>query len=128
MPHAVMKHEIEPKQALLDALGNIGGFEIFNNQILCAVYIKPEKTRSGLIIPDNGEDRFQGKIALVVRKGPDAFRDNNGEWFNGIEVKEGDWVFFRSSDGWSVTLNGVLCRIVEDVNVRGRVQHPDSIW
>ena len=39
-----------------------------------------------------------------------------------------DWLFFRASDGWAITVNGVLCRILDDVNLRGRVQHPDQVW
>ena len=46
----------------------------------------------------------------------------------GKTFNENDWVVFRPSDGWSITVNGVLCRILEDINVRGRIQHPDQVW
>ena len=39
-----------------------------------------------------------------------------------------DWVVFRPSDGWSVTVNKVICRILDDTNVRGRIQQPDQVW
>jgi co-chaperonin GroES (HSP10) len=94
------------------------------------VYIRPEKTKSGIVLPDQhrAEDRFQGKIGLVLKKGPDAFVDANDHWFKDLNVNVNDWVVFRPSDGWSVTINNVLCRILDDVNVRGRVKHPDQVW
>jgi co-chaperonin GroES (HSP10) len=114
-----MQHDVDPKDDLLKKLGDIKDIEIFHNQLLCAVYIRPEKTKSGIVLPDQhrAEDRFQGKIGLVLKKGPDAFVDANDHW-----------VVFRPSDGWSVTINNVLCRILDDVNVRGRVKHPDQVW
>jgi hypothetical protein len=45
-----------------------------------------------------------------------------------MEVKLQDWVVFRPSDGWSITVNGVLCRLLQDSNVKGRIRHPDQVW
>lgn len=130
MPHMVMTHDTNPKEALIADLGDISGFEIFNNQVLCAVYVRPEKTKSGLYITaqSRDEDKIQGKVGLVVKTGPDAFTDTTGEWFNDMDIELSDWVVFRPSDGWSITVNGVLCRILDDTNIRGRVQHPDQVW
>ena len=52
MPFMVMQHEVDPKQKLLDELGDISNVEIFNNQLLVAVYIRPKKTKSGIILAD----------------------------------------------------------------------------
>jgi co-chaperonin GroES (HSP10) len=111
-------------------LGDLSKVEVFNNQLLVAVYIRPQKTKSGIILTDKttDEDRFQSKIGLVVKKGPAAFEDQSGEWFKDVSIEESDWIIFRPSDGWSITVNGVLCRLIEDVNVKGRVKHPDQIW
>jgi hypothetical protein len=49
-------------------------------------------------------------------------------WFSDYEAKVGDWIVFRPSDSWSITVNGVLCRILEDMSVRGRVTAPDLVW
>jgi hypothetical protein len=57
-----------------------------------------------------------------------AFDDNTGQWFNGVTINANDWIVFRPSDGWSITINGVICRMIDDVNVRGRVDHPDRVW
>ena len=130
MPQMAMKHEVDPRQDLLKQIGDLSDIELFNNQVLCAIYVRPEKTAGGIIIPEQNraEDKIQGKVGLVVRKGPTAFVDDTNTWFSDVDVKLGDWVVFRASDGWSITVNKILCRIVDDTDVRCRVSHPDQVW
>jgi len=130
MPYMTMDHEIDPKQKLIQEVGDISNVEIFNNQILVAVYIRPQKTKSGLYLSDKttDEDRYQSKVGLVLKKGPTAFVDETEEWFKGVNINENDWIVFRPSDGWQITVNNVLCRILEDVTVRGRIDQPDRVW
>jgi co-chaperonin GroES (HSP10) len=111
-------------------MGDISSVEVFNNQVLVAVYIRPQKTKSGIILTSQttDEDRYQSKVGLVVKMGPQAFQDNSGQWFSGLEIKEGDWIVFRPSDGWSITVNNVLCRMIDDVNIKGRIDQPDRVW
>jgi co-chaperonin GroES (HSP10) len=125
-----MDHSKDPRDELKKAVGDLSGVEIFNNQILVAVYIRPNKTKGGIYLADStrDEDKTQGKVGLVLKKGPQAFVDETNSWFSDIEVNEGDWVYFRPSEGWSITVNNVLCRILDDTLVRGRVQKPDHIW
>jgi len=130
MPYMEMDHSKDPRDELKKAVGDLSGVEIFNNQILVAVYIRPNKTKGGIYLADStrDEDKTQGKVGLVLKKGPQAFVDETNSWFSDIEVNEGDWVYFRPSEGWSITVNNVLCRILDDTLVRGRVQKPDHIW
>lgn len=130
MTNLIMDHEGDPKQKLIDALGDLSEIELFNNKILVAVYIRPEKTKSGLYLSDKyrDEDRFQGKVGLLVGAGPDAFADENGAWFRGTSFNLHDWLVFRPSDGWSITVNGVLCRVLSDTNVQMRIPSPDAAW
>jgi len=130
MPYMLMEHDEDPANPLLEQAGDLSSVEVFNNQLLVAVYVRPQKTKSGIILTDKttDEDRYQSKVGLVLKKGPSAFNDNTGEWFNGVTINEGDWIVFRPSDGWSVTVNGQLCRMIDDVNVRGRIDHPDRVW
>jgi co-chaperonin GroES (HSP10) len=130
MPAMLMEHEVDPRKKLMEEMGDLSKVEVFNNQILVAVYLRPEKTKSGLYMPDahRDEDKYQSKVGLVLKKGPMAFDDNTGQWFNGITINTNDWIVFRPSDGWSITINGVICRMIDDVNVRGRVDHPDRVW
>jgi len=125
-----MAHDKDPREALLKEVGDLSGVEIFNMQVLVAVYIRPEKTKSGIILSDKtrDEDRFQSKVGLIVKKGPSAFVDDDGKWFSGLDIKEGDWIVFRPSDGWNVTVNGTLCRMLDDMSIRGRISHPDQVW
>lgn len=130
MTQIAMEHHVDPRKDLLKKIGNINDIEIFNNQLLCAVYVRPEKTKGGIVLPDQhrSEDKIQGKVGLVLKKGQSAFVDEGQNWFVGVKVDVNDWIIFRPADGWSITVNGVLCRIMDDINVRGRVQHPDQVW
>lgn len=130
MANMEMDHSIDPKSEIVERLGNISGIELFNNQILCAVYVRPNKTKSGIYLSDKtvDEDRYQGKVGLLVAAGPEAFNDSNGEWFNGVKFSMLDWIVFRPSDGWSINVNGVLCRMMSDTQVKARISSPDQIW
>jgi co-chaperonin GroES (HSP10) len=129
MPFMLMEHEVDPREKLLKDLGDLSQVEIFNNQLLVAVYLRPEKTKSGFYLPDQNreEDKFQSKVGLLVKMGPSAF-EASGAWFKDLEINLHDWLIVRPSDSWSLTVNGVLCRIVEDSLVKGRVPHPDAAW
>jgi hypothetical protein len=129
MPHMPMSHEEDPKQKLLDQLGDISDIELFHNQVLLAVYLRPEKTKSGLILTQGhlDEDRYQSKVGMLIKRGPLAF-EQDGNWFTGMTFNDLDWLIFRPSDGWSITVNGVLCRIFDDISIKGRAPHPDSVY
>lgn len=106
------------------------GYQVFHNQILIAVWIRPSVTSGGVYLPDSAqqEDRYQGKVGLVLKKGPMAFVNDARNDFKGQDVAIGDWVTFRVSDGTSLKLNQVFCRQLEDIHIRGRVEAPDIIW
>ncbi len=125
-----MDHEVDPKQKILDLVGDLSGIEILNNQILCAVYVRPTKTKSGIYLADQttAEDRFQGKVGLLIGMGPSAFEDESGQWFADSSFKMHDWLVFRPSDGWNITINGVLCRMLSDTQVKMRIPSPDVVW
>lgn len=130
MPFMIMQHDVDPAKNITDEMGDTSPVEIFRNQVLVAVYIRPQKTKSGIFLTDKttDEDRFQSKVGLVIKAGPTAFVDDTGQWFSNVSIKEGDWVVFRPSDGWSITVNNVLCRVIDDVNIRGKIDHPDRVW
>ena len=125
-----MLHEADPKEKLLADLGDISKIELFNTNVLVAVYVRPEKTKGGIIMSSKSldEDRYQSKVGLVVKTGPSAFVESDGKWFNGLKIKVGDWLVFRPSDGWNITVNGVLCRMFDDASFKGRIPHPDNVY
>lgn len=127
----------DPEQALLAALPEaVMQYEVFHNRVLVATYVSPEKTKGGIIRPDRtlAEDRFQGKVGLVIRMGPLAFKDDNVAKFGGVKVEPGDWVTYRPSDGTEVFFvdpNGIgatPCRLLDDINILGRTPDPALIY
>ena len=124
-----MTHAGDPRAELMSSVGDISGIKIFNNWILVAVYKRPEKTLGGIILTDNTrkEDEYQGKVGLVLKKGPLAFVDDDKASFNGQDVELGEWIAFRVSDGWSLEVNGVICRMLQDVQIRLGLPSPDVI-
>jgi co-chaperonin GroES (HSP10) len=126
----VMDHAVDPKKKLKEEIGDISNIEIFNNQILVAVYIRPEKTKGGIMLPGQtrDDDKYQSKVGLVLKKGPTAFLDDTESWFKDVTIDQDDWVVFKPSDGWAIVVNNVMCRMIDDTLVRGRVQHPDNVW
>jgi len=125
-----MLHESDPKEKLLAELGDLSKFEVFNTGVLVAIYIRPEKTKGGFYLTDKTreEDRYQSKVGLVVRKGPSAFVESDGKWFDGLDIDVGDWLVFRPSDGWNITVHGVLCRMFDDASFKMRISHPDEVY
>jgi len=130
MPHLEMAHDVDPRQTILDAIGDLSNFELFHNQVLLATYIRPAKAKSGLILTDDAreEDKYQGKIGLLVKMGPQALVASEN-WFTGLTFTPGkDWLLYRPSDGWGCSVNRVSCRVLDDILVRGRVEHPDTFY
>jgi co-chaperonin GroES (HSP10) len=124
-----MIHAVDPRNELIESIGDISGIKIYNNWILVAVYKRPEKTAGGIILTDNTrkEDEYQGKVGLVLKKGPIAFVDDEKTSFNGQDVELGEWIAFRVSDGWSLEVNGVMCRMLQDTQIRMSIPSPDVI-
>lgn len=130
MPYAPMTHDQDPKTRILEQFGEFPEIELFGNNLLVAVYIRPQKTQSGIFLPDKvtDEDRYQSKVGLLVGKGPFACNSEDPEWFGKKPLQLHDWLVFRPSDGWSITINGVLCRMLLDSQVRMRTPHPDPVY
>jgi co-chaperonin GroES (HSP10) len=125
-----MQHAVDPREDLWKQIGNLDDIKIYNNWVLLAVYKRPEKTVGGILITDHTrkEDEYQGKVGLVVKKGPVAFVDDERTSFAGQNVDLGDWVVFRTSDGWALEVHGVLCRMVQDTQIRLTVPNPDDVF
>ena len=130
MPPALMSHIEDPANEIRKRIGDISQIEVLHNQILVGVYIRPEKTKGGILLTPQtrDEDRYQGKAGLVLKKGPLAFVDDDNNKFHGQNVDVGDWVFYRVSDGFPLVLNGTLCRLLEEVHVKGKIPSPDVVF
>ena len=139
MPPMQMKHDVDPAKIIKDKVGDLSGFELFANQVLVGVYLRPDKSKdikrndgtvTNLYIPAQTrvEDRHQGKASLVLAKGPSAFVSDDHYDFRGQKVDIGDWIAIFVSDGRQIQINGQLCRIVEDQHVRLKIPAPDLIY
>jgi co-chaperonin GroES (HSP10) len=138
VPSVAIQHTEDPREVIWNKVGDLAGVEVFNNDVMVAIYERPNKTKSGIILTDRtvGEDLYQGKVGLILKMGPKAFTDPDFEESEKCSV--GDWIFFRPSDGWAATLNTmqsviakdniVNLRIVRDASIRGRVRDPDLIY
>lgn len=135
----------DPKDALLKAAGPLTDYEVFGTLVLIATYIAPPLMMTG---PNNelipflktdkslAEDRFQGKVGLVLKWGPLAFKDDDVAKFGGVAVARGDWVIYRPSDAdelfikdWTGKINdGICCRLIVDGLIKGRVTDPSLIY
>jgi co-chaperonin GroES (HSP10) len=125
-----MQHETDPRDEILtDVASFLPDISVMGARLLVAPYIRSKQTRGGIFLPDNtrAEDKFQGKVGLVLALGPLAFRDDETHRFGDKTPKVGDWIVFAVGDTFGFELGTRRCRAVEDVDVHLIVQRPDII-
>lgn len=118
-----------PKNGIQKAVGDLSNVSLFSGRVLVGIYIAPEKTAGGIFRPQSNiqEDRWQGVVGLVLKKGAMAFVDDENHKFHDQNVNVGDWVTFRPGDAKRIQINGVDCRIVEDVLIDMVIDSPEII-
>ncbi len=117
-------------KAIHKEIGDLSGIRLIANQVLVGIYVRPEKMASGLVLPTTttNEDKYQGKVGLILKHGPKAF---DGEWqeLHGDNVpKVGDWITFKVYDTWMQKMNGIEVRMLKDQEVRAIVEHPEMVY
>jgi len=120
----------DPQQVVLDRiLPLIEGLHLYRNEVLVVTAPNRAKSKGGIIFVDKTqrEQRFQGKIGLVVALGEIAFNDKD-IWPN-EETRPvvGTWVFFRTADTSECAIGGYSCRFIDDDKIRGCCPNVDSI-
>ena len=107
----------DPKSALIKGVGDISKVEILGHNLFVATYIRPEKTKGGVLRPEENirEDEFQGNIGLVLKTGEE------------ITGEEGKWVLFGYNDGLRFRYNDVPCRIISIERIRAIVPDPTKV-
>lgn len=135
-------HTTDPKQDIIDDVGSfINGIEPLGAGVLLVMYERGKqkgdvRTAGGIIVPETQtgtlrEDKFQGKVGLVMALGPLAFQEDATHQWGGNTPKVGDWVMINVGDTYSFDLpNDRRARIAEDVNVKAKVQSAqfDGVW
>ena len=144
MPSAAVKRvEFDPKQDIIDRIGDLSKVEIAQNEVLIAVYKRQEKTAGGIILTHSNlkEDEYQGKVGLVLKIGAacrfERFDVQRNITF-GIPVEIHDWVVVRPSDTWRLDVNGnpgavdlkdfIWCRLCYDDQIRMKIPDPGMVY
>lgn len=131
MPLRDMIHAKDPKDETRERVGSIEGVQVTGHQVLVGIYKRPEKTVGGIFLTEKhrDEDRFQGKVGLVLAVGPEAFEPSEQYPFK-ARAEVGDWVVFKVADGWPFRLNNDEgdCRMLDDMDVRLIVDRPDRVF
>jgi co-chaperonin GroES (HSP10) len=119
--------QANPKQALLDSVGDISGYTLLGPNILVATYLGREKTKGGVWLPEGSiaESRFQGKVGLVLQVGSGVPKP--------YIIDVGDWVEYRASDGIEHFFVdkaglGTACRIIHEDLIFAKLDDPELVW
>lgn len=122
--------DLETKTAAIKKkVGDLSGISVMFNMVLLAAYVRPEKSKGGIIRPGENveEDVWQGKVGLVMKHGPDAFMDDTDMSFHGQKAQLNEWVVFKVGDAWQLTINDWPCRLVRDSSIRMKTKDPSII-
>lgn len=123
------KHDVDPKTAIVEAIGALTGYALSGHQVLIGIYVRPAATVSGFIHHNTArkEDEYQGKVGIILKMGPLAFSELAPAWPDQKTPAVGDWVGFRQMEGVARSINGKMCKIFEDKQIRELLPHPDFI-
>lgn len=126
-----MLHETDPVKDLLAKTVRLSDWKVMSAKVLVAVYQRPAKTKSGLYLSDQTrvEDKYQGKVGLVIAKGPLAFTEDDRHHWDGVVPGIGDWVFYNPGDTQPFEAgDDQRCRFVEDADIYAILPQPDLVW
>lgn len=122
---------------IFERVGDLSGVKVFGNRILVAKYERATVGYSGRLVAaaqTNMEDRYQGKVGLVLKVGTVAFVDDDVNKFHGDSVKVGDWIFYSYGDGTDVDVcpagsaDKIHCKVLKEGDVGGVVPRPDFLF
>ena len=120
----------DPKSAIIAAVGDLSGTKVAADLVLLGTYIRNEKTSGGIIRPKETlqEDEYQGKVGLVLKRGPMAYGDWESPEFHGEMAELHTWVVYAIKDAWPVQINGTACRFIPYDKIRMQVSNPAMVF
>jgi len=128
-------YKADPHGFLLDRWRLLeDNIQAFHNWVITATYFLPDSfdVQGGgkLYLPDKVHDEalWQGKVGLVVAKGPLAFKNDEHVDFQGQDVAIGDWVMYDIMEGRQFTIERLHCRRLKDTQIVARVKDPRLIY
>jgi hypothetical protein len=125
----------DPRAFLLARLALLMPLRVYHNWIITATYYMPDWDELGATgvkfyrsDKQHDEALWQGKVGLVIGKGPMAFLDDEHVRFYGQNVEIGDWVQYDIMEGRQFTLDRVHCRRLKDTQVVMNVPDPRLVY
>lgn len=104
-------HQIDPADEIRQSIGwVIDGLTVTGCDVLLAMYERvgqgERRSIGGIIIPDTKggaatEDKYQGKVGLVVAMGPLAFKEDETHRWGNVVPNVGDWVLINVNESFS---------------------------
>jgi chaperonin GroES len=96
-------------------------------RLLVLPYKRKEKTKGGIILTDQSleESQIASSIGLVLKVGPDAYKDKE-RFPNGAWCKEKDWVIFGKYAGSRIRIEGGEVRLMNDDEILGVIEDPED--
>lgn len=127
--------DISFKQVVKEMFGNhepLEGWKVPGRNVVVATYVRHGKTKGGILMPDKSveEDRWQGKVGLVLRLGHAAFK--YGEWngrdyaYDGPKAKVWDYITFHTSDARESSYAGLSIKYIHDSLILGVIPEHDA--
>ena len=118
------------KTAVMKWLGDLSKFEILGSNVLVATYVRPEKSKGGILMPDKtkDEDRWQGTVGLVLKIGEQAFKFDGPYEYKGRVPKVGEYVMFHASDTRELFIRSTSCRLMDSSLIRMIVPAPEDLY
>jgi hypothetical protein len=118
------------------ALGPLDDIDLFFGRCIVAKYLRDTVGTIGLIASEQTrlEDKYQGKVGLLLKKGPLAFNSAPGRDYGGANPPVGSWVMYHNSSGYDADIicsdgvNRVSCRVLEDAELISCLRWPSRIW
>ena len=129
----IVEAQGDPREVILRELGDLSKEHVLHAQVLVAIH-PGSKFHPGttLLRTDKSllEMQYQGSVGLVVKMGPRAYTNDErmARNFDDSRIEVGDWVMMRPSDGLSLYVNQVPCRLFEDVDIKMRITKPEAYW
>ena len=120
----------DQRQAIIDAVGDLSGIDVFSDLVLVGTHIQPEKTSGGIYRPTEilQESEHQGKVGLVLKVGPIAYGDWESDENLGKNATLHTWVVYQAANTWKMQLNGVACSVVPYERLKLRVDDPMKVY
>ena len=125
------------KADIIATVGDVSWFRDNPTKLVVAKFIRTHIGTSGTLLAagqTQTEDKYQGKVGLVIKLGSQCFVDGPDVQFFGFKAKLHEWVVYKSSEGIDFdyvkpgTSDHLHCKILKDSDIETVVPRPDIIW